>query len=81
MAVGFLFVLTCDQTNAQSSCRPIYVYNLQLRSLEENTQTSNFLRFAERLNREYTDANGKNFICSSVLIFSTEDIARSITTQ
>ena len=44
----------------------------------EEIQTSNFLKFAGRLNRDYTDANGKKFTCMSMQIFSTEDIARSL---
>jgi hypothetical protein len=132
IAIGFLFAFSCNLAKAQSSCRPIYVNNLQLPSMEECTarinttlvianppdslkmslwswaaslsliftaeghpisqdqiikqnfsdpeeiQTSNFLQFAGRLNRDYTDANGRKFTCTSMQIFSTEDIARSL---
>jgi hypothetical protein len=132
LAIGFLFALTCERTNAQSSCHLIYVSNQQPPSAEECTarinttlvianppdsmkmslwswaaslsliftaeghpisqdqiirqnfsdsediQTSNFLQFAGRLNRDYTDANGKKFTCMSMQIFSTEDIVRSL---
>ncbi len=43
-----------------------------------NTPSGDFLNFVDRLNREYTDANGKKFISSSMQIFSTEDAARSL---
>ncbi len=129
---GILLAVSGECVNAQSSCRPMYVNNLQLPSMEECTarinttlvianppdsmkmslwswaaslsliftaeghpisqdqiirqnfsdseeiQTSNFLKFAGRLNRDYTDANGKKFTCMSMQIFSTEDIARSL---
>jgi hypothetical protein len=41
LAIGFLFALTCDQTNGQSSCRPIYINNMQLPSMEECTARIN----------------------------------------
>ena len=40
--------------------------------------SGDFLNFVDRLNREYTDANGKKFTSSSMQIFSTEDAARSL---
>jgi hypothetical protein len=44
----------------------------------EDKPTGDFLGFADRINRNYIDANGKKFTSSSMQIFSTEDIARSL---
>jgi Peptidase_C39 like family len=47
-------------------------------SNKEDMPTSDFLRFADRINRDYIDANGKKFTSSTMQVFSTEDIARSL---
>jgi hypothetical protein len=44
----------------------------------ENPLTGNFLQSEDRINRVYTDANGKKFTSMSMQVFSTEDVARSL---